>query len=271
MIRYVEENIRDLLRTILMATGLVVFVILFFLGTLRGTLVSSIVIPVSLLGGMAAMHYLDFSLNVISMLGLILVVGIVVDDAIVVLESCFRHMEKGTAAVPAARTGTTEIAFAAIANTLSLVAVFIPVAFTPGMIGRFFFEFGLTVAFTVGSSTLTALTLTPMLCYRFLAKSAARSKPRWLAWIDPMLAAIESVYHRILDAALKWRWITLLTAAVALAAGIFFFTRLETEFMAGVDRGEFVLFFETVEGASLRATNQSARHDRGDFGSNFGG
>ena len=257
--RYVKENIRDLLRTILIAAGLVVVVILFFLATLRGTLVTSIVIPVSVLGGMAAMHYLEFSLNVVSMLGLILVIGIVVDDAIVVLESCFRHMEKGTAAVPAARTGTTEIAFAAIANTLSLAAVFIPVAFTPGLIGRFFFEFGLTVAFTVAFSTFTALTLTPMLCSRFLKRSVSRSRPRWLSWTTSVLAACEAVYQRVLEAALKWRWITLLTAAVALAAALFFFTRLETEFIPSVDRGEFVLSFETAEGASLQATDQAAR------------
>jgi hydrophobe/amphiphile efflux-1 (HAE1) family protein len=257
--QYVKENIRDLLRTILMASGLVVVVILFFLGSLRGTLVTSIVIPASVLGGMAAMHYLDFSLNVVSMLGLILVVGIVVDDAIVVLESSFRHMERGAAAVPAARTGTTEIAFAAIANTLSLLAVFIPVALTPGMIGRFFFEFGLTVACTVAFSTFTALTLTPMLCSRFLARTVSRSRPVWLRWTEPLLLKFESVYYRVLDAALKRRWVTLLTAAAALAVGLFFFTRLETEFMPSVDRGEFVVFFETVEGASLRATDQSAR------------
>ncbi|HHP7233752.1 MAG TPA: efflux RND transporter permease subunit [Desulfobacterales bacterium] len=257
--QYVRENIRDLLRTIFLATALVVAVILFFLGTFRGTLITSLAIPTSLLGGFAAIHYFGFSLNVLSMLGLILVIGIVVDDAIVVLESCFRHMEKGAASRPAARTGTTEIAFAAIANSLSLAAVFIPVAFMPGLIGRFFFEFGLTVAVTVFFSTFTALTLTPMLCSRFLVRPDRQHPPRWQRWTESAFGAFESIYRRILNVALRHLWVTVFIGAAAFAGGLYLFALLDTEFSPSVDRGEFVVSFETVEGASLRATDRYAR------------
>jgi len=257
--QYVSQNIADLLRTIFLATVLVVAVILVFLGTWRGTLITSIAIPISLLGGFAIIFYLDFSLNVLSMLGLILVIGIVVDDAIVVLESCFRHMEKGAAARPAARTGTTEIAFAAIANTLSLAAVFIPVAFMPGLIGRFFFEFGLTVAATLFFSTFTALTLTPMLCSRFLKRPDPEQTPRWQRWTDTGFQKAEAIYRRLLGAALSHRWVTVLVGVGAFAGGLYSFTLLDTEFTPSVDRGEFVVSFETVEGASLAATDRYAR------------
>ena len=257
--QYVEENIGDLLTTIFIATGLVIVVVLFFLGTFRGTLITGIAIPTSLLAGMAMIFYLGFSLNVLSMLGLILVIGIVVDDAIVVLESCYRHMEHGAEPKPAARTGTTEIAFAAIANSLSLAAVFIPVAFMPGMIGRFFNEFGLTVAVTVFASTFTALTLTPMLCSRYLRVPSEGGKPLFLRATDSVFRRLEAGYRRVLSGALSWRWLTVLVAAAAFAAGISLYTQLESEFAPSVDKGEFIVSFESVEGATLSFTDTYAR------------
>jgi multidrug efflux pump subunit AcrB len=256
---YVKENIRDLITTIFLATLLVTLVVMIFLGSARGTLITSIAIPTSLLAGMAIAYYLGFSLNVISLLGFILVIGIVVDDAIVVLESCYRHMEYGAESKPAARTGTTEIAFAAIANSLSLGAVFIPVAFMPGMIGRFFFEFGLTVAFTVFASTFTALTLTPMLCSRFLAVPDKSRKPILLRITDPIFRALEKLYVPVLGAALRWRWITVAIGGTAFVLGLFIFMQLESEFSPDVDKSKFMISFETVEGATVDYTDQYAR------------
>ncbi|MFP4049794.1 MAG: efflux RND transporter permease subunit, partial [Desulfovermiculus sp.] len=238
---YVKENIGDLITTIFLATVLVTLVVMIFLGSPRGTLITTIAIPTSLLAGMAIAYYLGFSLNVISLLGFILVVGIVVDDAIVVLESCYRHMEYGAEAKPAARTGTTEIAFAALANSLSLGAVFIPVAFMPGMIGRFFFEFGLTVAVTVFASTFTALTLTPMMCSKFLTLPSQTRKPLLLRITDPVFRVLEKLYVPVLGAALRWRWITLGIGAVAFACGIFLFSQLESEFSPDVDQSKFMI------------------------------
>ena len=253
---YVKQSIKDLTTTIFMATALVALVILAFLGSLRGTIISAIAIPTSLLAGMAMIHYAGFSLNNLTLLAFILVVGLVVDDAIVVLESCYRHMEYGAESKPAARTGTTEIAFAAIANTLALIAVFVPVAFMPGMIGRFFFEFGMTVAFTVVASTFTALTLTPMLCSRYL-KISEKSRP------GPMARAaewgfkkLEAIYRVVLNAAMRWRWVTVLIAVLAFGAGIFFLRGLDSEFAPTIDRSKFMISYETVEGATINNTDK---------------
>ncbi|MBA2882305.1 hydrophobe/amphiphile efflux-1 (HAE1) family protein [Desulfosalsimonas propionicica] len=254
---FISENINDLITTIFIATALVAVVILFFLGTIRGTVIAAITIPTSLLAGMAVIFYLGFSLNVLSLLGLILVVGLVVDDAIVVLESCYRHMEHGADAKPAARTGTTEIAFAAIANTLALLSVFIPVAFMPGMIGRFFFEFGLTVAVTVLASTFTALTLTPMLCSRYLRAPAAYARrPVVFRFTEVFFKTLEKIYNPILNAALRQRAVTVGIAVLALGAGLFFLTRLESEFVPSSDEGQFMIAYETVEGATLTNTDR---------------
>ncbi|MFP4452301.1 MAG: efflux RND transporter permease subunit [Desulfobacterales bacterium] len=254
---FVNENIRDLLSTIFIATTIVAAVILFFLGTIRGTLIAGITIPTSLLAGFAAIYYMGFSINVLTLLGLILVVGLVVDDAIVVLESCYRHMEYGADSKPAARTGTTEIAFAAIANSLALLSVFIPVAFMPGMIGMFFFEFGLTVAATVLASTITALTLTPMMCSRYLrAPTAYERRPIIFRLTETFFKFLEKIYHPILNAALRQRAITVAIAILALGAGIFFLTKLEKEFTASADMGQFMIQFETVEGATFENTNR---------------
>jgi len=253
---YVKESITDLTTTIFMATALVAVVILLFLGSLRGTIISAIAIPTSLLAGLALIYYAGFSLNNLSLLAFILVVGLVVDDAIVVLESCYRHMEKGAEAKPAARTGTTEIAFAAIANTLALSAVFVPVAFMPGMIGRFFFEFGMTVAFTVVASTFTALTLTPMLCSRYLQASTGPGRVSLFRATEWGFNKLERLYRRILGAALRWRWLTVIIAACAFGAGIFFLNALEREFVPTVDRSKFMIAYETVEGATISNTDK---------------
>jgi hydrophobe/amphiphile efflux-1 (HAE1) family protein len=254
---YVKDSIRDLLLTIVMATALVVLVVLLLLRTVRGTLVSSLAIPTSLAIGFAAMHVMGFSLNVLSMLALILVIGIVVDDAIVILESNFRQLEQGAEPLPAARTGTTEVAFAAIANSLSLAAVFIPVAFTAGLIGRFFLEFGLTVTVTIFASTLTALTLTPMLCSRLLRPPA---QGRGLfQWSERVFKRIERAYGTLLERAFRFRWLTVLLAVAFMGTGILFFRGISREFAPAVDRSEFLIAFETPEGATLDQTDAYAR------------
>lgn len=254
---YVEDSINDLLMTIFMATGLVVVVVLCFLRNVRGTLITTIAIPTSLLGGLAFMLVLGFSLNTLTMLGLILAIGIVVDDAIVILESSYRHVEEGASPKPAARTGTTEVAFPAIANSLSLGAVFIPVAFTAGLIGRFFFEFGLTVAATVFTSTFTALTLVPMLCSRLLR--APSNHNVFFNLSEKIFTAMEKVYNLFLSAALRFRWLTVLVGIAALIAGLYCFRQLSTEFAPDVDRSQFMISFETPEGATLSETDKFAQ------------
>jgi hydrophobe/amphiphile efflux-1 (HAE1) family protein len=254
---YVRQSIRDLVFTIGLTAGLVVLVVLVFLRNLGGTFIAALAIPASLCGGAAAMHLLGFSVNTLTMLGLILAIGIVIDDAIVVLENVYRHQQEGADPVPAARAGTTEVAFPSLANTLSLAAVFIPVAFTAGIIGRYFLEFSLTVAVTVFASTLTALTLTPMLCARLLRVSPGGGRLRRLS--ERGFAALDGAYAWLLDRALGHKLLALALALAAFAAGAWLFQDLSREFAPEVDRSQFVVSFRTPEGATLARTDQYAR------------
>ncbi|EFI33627.1 acriflavin resistance protein [Desulfonatronospira thiodismutans ASO3-1] len=253
---YIEENIRDLQTTIFIAATMVVFVVLFFLRSGRGTIIVALAIPTSLLTGLAAINVLGFSINVLTMLALILVIGIVVDDAIVILERNFRHMEHGADPLPAARVGTTEMAFPAIANSLSLGAVFIPVAFTGGIIGRFFYEFGLTVAVTVFASTFVALTLTPMLCSRLLKYKERKS------WFFKMserhLNHVEAIYAWVLARAFKRRALVVVIALLAFGAGIMAYMNIPKEFAPDEDRSRMMIVFETPQGATLPETDSFA-------------
>ena len=253
---YVSENISDLMFTIVLATGLVVVVVLVFLRSFWGTFITTLAIPTSLLGGMALIYLFGFSLNVLTMLGLILVIGIVIDDAIVILENSYRHMEEGAEPTPAARVGPTAVAFAAVANPLSLGAVLIPVAFTRGFIGPFFNEFGLTVAVTVFASTFTALTLTPMLCSKLLRAPGQHGRVFRLS--ESMFNGMERGYRWVLDRAFNHRFLTVVLGIAAFAGGIWFFNQLSTEFAPNVDRGEFMLVFEIPEGGTLSATDEFA-------------
>lgn len=254
---FIEASINDLVFTIFVATLLVILVVLGFLHSLPATLITALSIPFSLLGGVAAMHALGFSINTLTMLALILAIGIVIDDTIVVLESTYRHMEQGTDPVPAARVGTTEVAFAAIANTLSLCAVFIPVAFTSGLIGRFFYEFGLGVAATVIVSTITALSLTAMLASKFLRHKKGRKG--FFSYMDAGFRALENVYTTVLKGALNHRLLTMMLAGGALVLGWWWFSQIPREFSPTPDRSQFIVFFETPEGATLEQTGIYAR------------
>lgn len=254
---FIEENISDLLLTILIAASLVIFVVLAFLRNWRATIVVALAIPTSLLGGLAAIHVLGFSINVLTLLGLILVIGIVVDDAIVVLERNYFHMERGADPMPAARVGTTEVAFAAISNSLSLGAVFIPVAFTGGIVGEFFYEFGLTVAVTVFTSTFVALTLTPMLCSRILRYTPQKGYLFDLS--ERHLKAIEAVYAWVLERALRKRLLVVIIGLFAFGAGIAALLETPREFAPDEDRSRFMLIFETPEGTTISETDEFAR------------
>jgi hydrophobe/amphiphile efflux-1 (HAE1) family protein len=254
---YVEASIRDLLFTIFLATALVVLVVLVFLRSGWGTLITSLSIPASLLAGMFMMNLLGFSLNTLTMLGLILAIGIVVDDAVVVLESAKRSVDAGRQPRPAARVGTTMVAFPAIANSVALGAVFLPVAFTAGLIGRFFFEFSLTVALTVFASTFTALTLTPMLCSRLLKPN--RDQGRIARRLDRRIQQLRGAYGRVLQGAMAHPILTLSIAAGAMAGSLLLASDLSTEFLPDVDRSQFMISFEMPEGSTLRATQTQAR------------
>ena len=165
---FIQDSITEVSHTIVIAMCLVVLVILVFLKSFRATFIPAVAIPVSIIGAFAVAYLLGFTINILTLLALVLAIGLVVDDAIVMLENVYRHMEMGKPRLRAAFDGAKEIGFAILATTISLVAVFIPVAFLQGTVGRLFNEFGLTVAVAVLISGFVALTLTPMLCSRFL-------------------------------------------------------------------------------------------------------
>ncbi len=195
---FIERSIDAVYRTMLEAVALVVLVIFVFLRSVRSTLIPFVTIPVSLVGSFFFLYVLGFSINVLTLLGVVLAIGLVVDDAIVVLENCHRHLEMGKPPQQAAADGSREIAFAVIAMSLTLTAVFAPVAFVPGNTGRLFAEFALTVASAVAVSGFVALTLTPMMCSRVL-KAHERHGGLYLA-MERFFTGMTNAYRRSVTA-----------------------------------------------------------------------
>ena len=183
---FIDKSLNAVLTTIIEATILVVLVIFLFLRTLRATLIPLVAIPVSLIGALGIMYFLGFSINTLTLLSLVIAIGLVVDDAIVVLENIYRHVEEGLDPIHAAVKGVREIGFAVLAMTLTLAAVFAPMAFAEGRTGKLFVEFALTLAGAVLVSGFAALTLSPMMCSR-LMKPRKGDEPRWSQAIDRFL------------------------------------------------------------------------------------
>jgi HAE1 family hydrophobic/amphiphilic exporter-1 len=205
------------------------------------------------------MQWMGFSLNNITMLGLILAIGIVIDDAVVVHENIFRHMEEnGLDAMQASRIGTNEIALAVLATSLSLVVIFVPVAFMGGMVGRFFSSFGLTVAFAILMSLFVSFTLTPMLCSRFLKLEKTDAKHSG-SKSSPIYRLIESVYSSILQWSLKHRWITVITSLLVVCSTVPIMMNLGVNMIPRDDQSELQIGFITPEGYTLERTDEVVR------------
>jgi HAE1 family hydrophobic/amphiphilic exporter-1 len=234
-------------------------VVLLFLRNWRSTLISAVAIPVSIISTFALMRYAGFTLNVITMLALTLAVGIVIDDAIVVLENIYRHMEeKGETPFEAAIKGTKEIGLAVLATTMSLVAVFLPVAFMGGIVGRFMNSFGLTMAFAILVSLLVSFVLTPMLSARFLKPKAedgvdashsghgSKSSRFWMS--------IENGYMRMLRFSIRHRWVIVLAAVVTLGSMPLLAKTANKNFLPDEDESQFQAVIRLPEGTSLDAT-----------------
>jgi multidrug efflux pump len=254
---FIERSVAEVEETLLVAFGLVILVIYLFLRSGRATLIPALAIPVSIIGTFAAMSALGFSINTLTLLSLVLAIGIVVDDAIVVLENVYRHMEEGDDRVTAARRGTSEIAFAVIAISLSLVIVFLPIAFVTGVVGRLFREFGLSVAVAVLISAFVALTLTPMLCSRFL--TLKHSDNVLLRGLEALVARGTRAYERQLRWVLRHRWVVVAAGLVSLAIVGWAVARMGQEFTPPEDRGAFLAIVSAPEGATLDYTDRYLR------------
>jgi hydrophobic/amphiphilic exporter-1 (mainly G- bacteria), HAE1 family len=228
-------------------------VVFFFLGSLRSTLIAAVSIPVSIVSTYSLLLWMGFTLNTMTLLALTLAVGIVIDDAIVVLENIFRFIEeKGMSPMEAAKAATAEVGLAVSATTLSLVVIFVPVAFIHGVMGRFLNSFGLTMAFSIMISLLVAFTLTPMLCSRFLPRSGAKKHSKKSRFFQPM----ENLYERALEWSLDHRWI-LVSISIALVVSIPFLGKLVgATFMPDDDSSEFAINIKTPPGYSLLHTDE---------------
>jgi multidrug efflux pump len=255
---FVRRSIREAQETLLLAALLVILIIFLFLATLRATVIPALAIPVSIIGTFAILAALGYSINTLTLLGLILAIGIVVDDAIIVLENAYRHQEElKKDAETAAIDGTREITTAVIATTISLIAVFSPLLFLTGATGRLFNEFGIAVSGAVLVSGIVALTLTPMLSAKVLRVTARES--RFHHAVGVVLGGIAARYGRTLDRALRRPFLVIGGGAAIAASAVLLFVVLKREFVPPDDRGFFFSFVVAPEGATVAYTDDYVR------------
>ena len=256
---FIRESIGNVYSTIWEAVLLVVLIIFLFLRSLRATLIPLVTIPVSLIGACALMALMGFSINNLTLLAMVLAIGLVVDDAIVVLENIHRHIERGMAPLQAAFTGSREIAFAVIAMTLTLAAVYAPIGFMQGTSGKLFTEFAWTLAGAVLVSGFVALTLSPMMCaYLLKPHRAAASHGRAYVAIEQMLERLTLAYGRVLRRVLKAWWLVLALLAGILVLCAVLFANLRSELAPTEDTGTIVGSINGPDGATLAYTSRYA-------------
>jgi multidrug efflux pump len=255
---FVKRSIQEAEETLGIAAILVVIIIFLFLRNLRATIIPGLAIPTSVVAAFAIMYFLGFSINNFTLLALTLAIGIVVDDAIIVLENAYRHQEElDETPEQAATNGTREIGFAVLATTISLVAVFTPLAFLKGSTGRLFNEFGIAVAGAVIISGFVALTLTPMLCAKILRVPPQHG--RFYGMLEAGFNGLASGYARALALALRHRIIVVATVILVTLGAVFVFRSLKREFVPPEDRGWFFTFIIAPEGSSLAYTDNYQR------------
>ncbi len=242
----IRESVSEVKFTLLLTIALVVMVIFVFLRNVSATIIPSLAVPLSIIGTFAAMYALNFSVNNITLMALTLSVGFVVDDAIVMLENIVRHMEHGEKPLEAAYRGSKEIGFTILSMTISLVAVFIPVLFMAGMLGRMLHEFALTITVAILISGVVSLTLTPMLCSRFLKPPAELEHGRLYNFMERFFSGMLSMYERSLLKVLRFRRTTMLVTLVMGVITVWLFTRMPMGLLPSDDIGA---IFATTEGA----------------------
>jgi hydrophobe/amphiphile efflux-1 (HAE1) family protein len=249
---FIRQSINGLIFTLGVSVLLTSVVCYLFLGTWSSSLNVILAIPVSLVGSLIFLKALGFTLNSFTLMGLALSIGIVVDDAIMVLENIVRHHDEGMNRVKAALVGAREITTAAIAASIAILAIFVPVVFMQGIVGKFFYQFGVTLSVAVMLSLLEALTLTPMRCSQFLTRGGEN---RVTTRVNRGMAALSRVYRRLLERCLNWRW-----TVVGVAMGVFFLSllvagSLRKEFLPPQDQSRFLVTLYTPMGSSIQFTD----------------
>ncbi len=250
------ESVHDVRDTIIIGGILTVLIVFCFLNSWRSTVITGLTLPISVIASFIVMNFMGMTINVMTLMALSLAIGLLIDDAIVVRENIVRHLEGGQDHITAARHGTSEIGLAVLATTFSIIAVFVPVAFMKGIMGRFFFQFGITVAFAVLVSLFVSFTLDPMLSSRWYDPDIERKGRR--KWLNRVLDYFNDWFDRTADRyqgvigwALDHRWVVVGLATLAFIFGVGLFFSLETTFMPDYDQGEFQVNFKTAPDASI--------------------
>jgi multidrug efflux pump len=256
--QFIEESVHEIQFELMLSVILTAIICWLFLGSLGATLNVILAIPMSLLGTVAFIYFFGFTLNTFTLLGLALAVGIVVDDAIMVLENIFRHGEMGKDRVSAAREGTAEISFAALAATLAVCAIFLPVVFMKGIIGKFFLQFGVTLCIAVLLSYVEAITLAPARSAQMLKTGVARQS-RLGHFVDRAFDKLSAVYSRVLARGLRHPIIVLLMALGVFIASIFVYKKLPSEFVPSQDQSRLMVRLQTAVGSDLAETDRVFR------------
>ncbi|MEJ2695416.1 MAG: efflux RND transporter permease subunit [Candidatus Sulfobium sp.] len=252
--KYVNSSIDEVIRTLLEALLIVTMVIFLSLGSVRSVIIPTIAIPLSLIGAFFIMLVLGYSINLLTLLSLVLAIGLVVDDAIIVVENVHRHMEDGMSSVPAAIQGARELAGPIIAISVVLVAVYVPIGFMGGLTGALFTEFAYTLAGAVAVSAVIALTLSPMMCSRFLKSYGGSEKRRFGDFVDRQFGRLRSAYGKVLHGALNYLPVTGLFALIILVSIYFLYANSKKELAPDEDQGIIITLLTAAPDATLQQT-----------------
>jgi HAE1 family hydrophobic/amphiphilic exporter-1 len=260
--RFIRRSIHEVELHLVLGAILASASVLVFMGSLRSTLIAALAIPCSIVTTFAVLNALDYTLNNFTLLALTLAVGIVIDDAIVVLENVYRRVEHGEPPQQAAIVGTQEITLAVFATTLSLIVIFLPTAFMEGRVGKFWRSFGITTAFSIGVSLFVALTLTPMLCARLLRAPRPKEarRPGIAARLNQLL---DDGYAWLVRWSLRWRWLVVAASLATVAAVVPLGQRIGKDFIPKDDTSEFMVVLTMPEGSSLEASSAMASRIEG--------
>ncbi|WP_282110222.1 multidrug efflux RND transporter permease subunit [Shewanella algicola] len=245
---FIDRSISEVYNTLLITGVLVVLVLYIFIGQVRATLIPAVTVPVSLIAAFMAAYSLGYTINLLTLMALILAIGLVVDDAIVVVENIFHHIEKGEHPILAAYKGTREVGFAVISTTLVLVMVFLPISFMDGMVGLLFTEFSAMLAMSVIFSSLIALTLTPVMGSKLLKANV--NKNRFNQWVDRRFSQLEHNYRRMVSWALAWRVAAPVVILSCIAGSYFLMQQVPSQLSPQEDRGVLFAFIKGAEGTS---------------------
>ena len=266
---FIRDSVRDVLFDIVYGGLLAVIVVYLFLANMRSTLISAIALPTSIIASFIIMYALGFTLNTMTLLALSLAVGLLIDDAIVVIENIYRHMQDGESPIEAAKAATSEIGLAVMATTFTIVAVFVPVAFMPGIVGRFFYEFGITVSVSVLVSLFVAFTLTPMLSSKWLKEedeeltNEGSLLRRGLYWFNHAFTVLSAKYRSAIQWSLGHRKTVVLGSILIFMSSFFVMRFLGTAFFPSMDQSEYNVIVTAAPGQFHRRNQPAVCGGRG--------